>query len=285
VNNPIDYYFDMSPKIKYEGKSDQRGVFLYKMNAHSGWCYYPITIFIYGIAAYQRFLHTGNYSYLEIMNSQIDWAISNQIKRGKKAGGWEFNISLDIYNLKPNWISAMAQGLGISLLLRAWVLKNKHSYLDCAMKAFLPFLNKVEDGGVKTNFQDKYIFYEEFPSKPSSFVLNGYITSLLGVRDLAIFLKHKEASQLWQEGIETLKKIIKYYDLGFWSKYDLYKASVNIASPFYHRYHISQLELMYRLTGEKIFDEYSKKFETYSKNVIFKSKAVIKKALWRMKRL
>lgn len=40
------------------------------------------------------------------------------------------------------------------------------------------------DGGVLATFLNKYHWYEEYPTQPASFVLNGFIFSLLGLYDL-----------------------------------------------------------------------------------------------------
>lgn len=75
----------------------------------------------------------------------------------------------------------MGQGHGISLLARAY----NHSggemkYLLAALKALRPFRTPSQEGGVLANFLDKYPWYEEYPTTPSTFVLNGFIYSLLG---------------------------------------------------------------------------------------------------------
>ena len=55
-----------------------------------------------------------------------------------------------------------------------------------------------------------------------------------------------------------------------------------IASPFYHKLHIVQLEIMYELTGENIFYEYSNKWLKYSSNIFFKIFAVIHKVFFKV---
>jgi hypothetical protein len=40
------------------------------------------------------------------------------------------------------------------------------------------------------------------------------------------------------------------YDVGWWSKYSLYPHRLpDLAKPFYHRLHVTQLDVLYRLTG------------------------------------
>jgi hypothetical protein len=72
------------------------------------------------------------------------------------------------------------------------------------------------------------------------------------------------ARALFQGAVETLTKNLARYDLGFWSLYELSKTRVPmIASRFYHRLHIVQLRMMYRMTGEEIFRHYADRWENY----------------------
>lgn len=44
-----------------------------------------------------------------------------------------------------------------------------------------------DTGGVRTYFPGGFVWYEEYPTTPSLFVLNGFIYSLLGLYDLKEF--------------------------------------------------------------------------------------------------
>lgn len=81
----------------------------------------------------------------------------------------------------------MGQGHAISLLARAY----HHSggdrrYLNAALDGLKPFRVPSSKGGVRATFLNKYHWYEEYPTKPASFVLNGFIYSLLGLYDLKV---------------------------------------------------------------------------------------------------
>ncbi len=285
INNPIHYYIDLRKKYNYKGKFDEEGIFLFFQNKTTGWFHFPISIFNYGIGAMQNYLANGEKTAFNRMIVQAEWAYNNQIKENKYEGGWQCNLDFPIYNLKSGWISALAQGLGISFLLRVWKLTKDKRFLESANLAVYPYYKLVEDGGMKVLFHNKYPFYEEYPSSSPSFVLNGFISSILGLRDLALFTNNQTADKLWKQGIATLKAILPYYDLGYWSRYDLYKSKTNIASRFYHQYHITQLKLLYMLTEEKIFNKYSEKFLSYYHNKLFRIKSLQKKIGWRIKRL
>lgn len=66
--------------------------------------------------------------------------------------------------------------------------------------------------------------YEEYPTTPPSFVLNGFIYSLLGLYDLNSTAPSnigREAGQLFNQGMLSLKKMLLLYDTGSGTSYDL----------------------------------------------------------------
>ena len=52
------------------------------------------------------------------------------------------------------------------------------------------------------------------------------------------------------------------YDTGSWSSYDLLE---NLATAEYHKAQISQLEELYDITGENVFEVYADRFQKYLK--------------------
>ena len=66
--------------------------------------------------------------------------------------------------------------------------------------------------------------YEEYPTSPASFVLNGFIYSLLGLYDLNAIvpasLSH-DAVHLYDQGMISLKKMLPLFDTGQGTIYDL----------------------------------------------------------------
>jgi hypothetical protein len=97
-------------------------------------------------------------------------------------------------------------------------------------------------------------------------VLNGMIFSLCGVYDFVrVFPNNKLAKKIFDDGINTLKNILPEYDLNYWSKYNLCEANfypkIDPATVGYQRLHITQLKMLYKLTGEKIFNNYAQMFK------------------------
>ena len=94
-------------------------------------------------------------------------------------------------------------------------------------------------------------WYEEYPTEPPSFVLNGFIYSLIGLYDLltlAPSLQAREATVLFQQGMKSLKKLLLAFDTGSGTNYDLRHLTLgcapNIARWDYHATHVNQLLLL-----------------------------------------
>lgn len=174
--------------------------------------------------------------------------------------------------LEPGWYSAMAQGQAISTLVRAYLLTKEQVYLDSALKATAPFKLPSEKHGVKAVFMNKYDWYEEYPTTPSSFVLNGFIYALLGLYDLketAGEKQGKEARLLYERGIESLCAMLPLYDTGSGSIYDLRHVMLgtapNLARWDYHTTHINQLQLLAGMDGSPIFRDFVRRWKSYLK--------------------
>lgn len=226
--------------------------------------YFPIAIFQYALGAYDLYLLNSDENMLKKAVACADWAIANQ----QENGGW-ITFSFESPN-SP--YSSMAQGEGISLLLRVYQETQNEKYLLGAKKAKDFMIIPIEAGGT-TQYLGEDVLFFEFTDKP--LVLNGWIFSLWGLWDYAKYFDDIEVEKLLQKSLSTLEKKLPSFDMKYWSKYDIEK---RITSPFYHRLHIAQLRVMYDLTGKEIYLQYANKWEKYQKSFWKRNKAFIKKA-------
>ena len=205
-----------------------------------------------------------------------NWLVLHQDDRG----GWPINvrrrINKQIPELAPGWYSAMAQGQAMSLLVRAYVRTHNSKYLDSALRATKLFRVSSAEGGVRAKFADKFTWYEEYPTQPSSFVLNGFIYSLLGLYDLktiAPATSASEAQSLFTDGMTSLVALLPLFDTGSGSTYDLRHVGLhsapNLARWDYHATHINQLLLLATIEEEavakKLFKETAERWIGYTK--------------------
>jgi len=192
--------------------------------------------------------------------NQANWLVNNLKIRSSDFGVWEYNFDFKRYNCKSPWISAMAQGQGISVLVRAYILTGKEKYLKTANKALRAFSISVDEGGVLSYGENDYVFYEEYACPKSSKVLNGFIFSLFGLYDYYIATYDSTAFTLFYEGIESLKNNLCRYDSGDWTYYDCLGLKASLS---YHKLHIEQLKALYSITNDEFFMYYAKKWSNY----------------------
>ncbi|MEQ2167840.1 hypothetical protein GOODEAATRI_008141, partial [Goodea atripinnis] len=203
-----------------------------------------------------------------------DWLARHQDERG----GWPIMVTRKLGEgfrpLEPGWYSAMAQGQAMSTLVRAYLLTKNQAYLNAALKAVGPYKVPSAQHGVKAVFMNKYDWYEEYPTSPSSFVLNGFIYSLLGLYDVAETageILGREAGQLFSRGMESLKAMLPLFDTGSGSIYDLRHymlgTAPNLARWDYHTTHINQLQLLASIDNAPIFRDVVKRWKSYLKGI------------------
>lgn len=224
--------------------------------------FFPVQIFQYGLGAYDLYLQTKEPRFLDRFNLCVSWALAHQLPNG----AWD-NFSF-VYSQAP--YGAMCQGEGTSLLLRAYTLYKKPKYLQAAKQAIDFMLLPLNEGGT-TLYKDNDIILQEYTHLPT--VLNGFIFAWFGLVDISIV----DPSYLDIKGkvLQTLTRLLPQFDNGYWS---LYSVDKKIASPFYHNLHVAQLQALYCLTGQEIFNTYAKRWAGYQKNPLYKVRAFTKKA-------
>lgn len=183
-----------------------------------------------------------------------DWLVRHQDDHG----GWKIMVSRSVaegqLSLKPGWYSAMAQGQAMSLLVRAHAQSGHHKYLDAAVHALALFDVQATDGGIVNKFMDHYIWYEEYPTIPPCFVLNGFMYSLIGLYDVSVATPagdgQSTAVRLYKSGVASLRIMLPLFDTGSGTVYDLRHltlgggAAPNRARWDYHATHVNQLLLL-----------------------------------------
>jgi hypothetical protein len=191
---------------------------------------------------------------------------------------WEYRTPL-----KAPWYSALAQGQGISLLLRAYQTTGFSNYFDAAGLAFNSFLKSSDQGGITFTDDDGDLWFEEYVVSPPTHILNGFIWATWGIYDYFLATKNTMAKDLFDKAVHTLEANIDHYDLGFWSLYEQSGTRLPmVASPFYHRLHVVQLRVMHLLTGNKIFADYAERWQNYSTSRSKRTRALCYKGAFKL---
>lgn len=261
-NDVAGYYNDLTEKIT----KDDPDILVPKYYVDTGeQIYFSIGVFQYGLAAYDLFLKTRDNVYKKKLIACAEWALQNQ----QKDGSWE-----TFAHKKPNEpYSSMAQGEGISMLLRAAIVTKDEKFVDAAHIAKMFMLRPLSDGGTAKYIGDDVILYE---ATYNPVILNGWIFSLWGLYDYYKFTKDNETKIILEKTLTSLKRKLPDFDMGYWSKYE---DGNKISSPFYHKLHIVQLNTMYDLFNDSIYKEYADKWEKYQKSFWNSKRAFCKKAI------
>jgi heparosan-N-sulfate-glucuronate 5-epimerase len=287
-NAPItslgEYYMTFVEKAAYAGHYDALGLPMLNYHGEIGLQYNPIAIAQWGLGNYNLFLRTDSAQarkkFLLASDSLCDRLEQN-------AGGvhvwnhyfdWEYRRTL-----KAPWYSGLAQGQGISLLVRAYAETANPHYLDCAALAFRSFLVNADSGGVTFTDTQGNIWFEEYIVSPPTHILNGFIWAAWGVYDYFLATGSADAVKLFAGAVKTLRGNLHCYDLGFWSLYEQARTVLPmIASPFYHRLHITQLRVMQRITSENIFAHYANRWENYARSGTKRTRALCYKGAFKL---
>lgn len=198
------------PVVRYEGQG-------YRTN--------PVTIAQFGLWQYGVFLRTGAKPARAAFLRASDWFVDHQ-----RGGRWwyDFAFSHDGWTMSPPWASAMAQGSAMSLLERAYRLTGRSLYLSAATRALAPIQRPVALGGLERCFfgDCRLPFYEEYPSNPPSYVLNGFMFTLVGLYDLASVAPRSGARPAFRRGLRTLQAALPRYDVSDLAAYALSQETV-----------------------------------------------------------
>lgn len=253
--------FDFSENAEDKLQFDKNGIPLY--NVQGSFRYNPAVIAGYGLYCYSKYILTHQTHYINEAKKIADFII-DKIEKNTGNIYYSFDLFDEHSSLKSPWISAMAQGVVISLLSRIYIYTNELKYLNFACEAEKPLKRNINEGGVKKLFCN-YYFYEEYPNELPPLTLNGFIYTLIGLYDLSsVNRESKETEQLYYKGIETLKYILPLYDNDELSPYDLFhlfnknKALLNYK---YHNVHIRLLKTINSITPDEKFDYYYKVWE------------------------
>jgi heparosan-N-sulfate-glucuronate 5-epimerase len=279
-----EYYQDFTTKADYAGPYDHDGVPLLDYRGSLGRQYNPIAIAQYGLANYNVHARTGRIEARERFLRVANWLATHLEKNRYDVWVWQHHFDWEYWrSLRAPWYSALAQGQGISALVRAHGLTGDPAYRHTATRAFESFTRNLDGGGVRHVDEQGRWWLEEYVVQPPTHILNGFLWSLWGVRDFQIATRDGYAAELYERCLATVESCLPAYDLGFWSRYDLSPTAIPmIASPFYHRLHIVQLRITHRLAPRPALLQYAERWERFEQNRWSRARALAQKALFKL---
>jgi heparosan-N-sulfate-glucuronate 5-epimerase len=283
-----EYYMSFAEKADYSGDYDSAGIPMLNYHGRIGLQYNPIAIAQWGLGNYNFFSQTQIEARRQKRKKKFlaasDWLCVHL--EPNSHGTWTWNHQFDWeYRspLKAPWYSALAQGQGISLLVRAYRETGSTAYLETAERAFTSFLKSTHDGGVTFTDERGNLWFEEYVVSPPTHILNGFIWAAWGVHDYFMATQDIAARNLFEQAMLTLRTNLNRYDLGFWSLYEQSGTLLPmVASPFYHRLHIVQLRVLHRLTGDGTFAQFANKWEACARSRAKRTRALCYKSAFKL---
>jgi hypothetical protein len=293
-----EYYMQFAEKADYQGSYDSAGVPQLDYHGHIGLQYNPIAIAQYGLGNYNLYRRTADPERRRKFFIAADWLCSHLEQNPQGLSVWNHHFDWEYRDtLRAPWYSALAQGQGISVLVRAHHEKQKEEnqkgvkqkesadtrYLEAARRALACFHVPMNDGGVAFTDESGDLWFEEYIVSPPTHILNGFIWAAWGIHDYFLATQDASAQELFQRAVRTLLHNLDRYDLGFWSLYEQSGTRLPmVASPFYHQLHIVQLRALHRLTGEPTFARIADRWEAYTHSRLNRTRALAYKSAFKL---
>ena len=279
-----EYYMPFLEKADYAGIFDDKGVPMLDYHGRIGRQYNPIAIAQWGLGNYNQFRRTKSPERQSRFLLASDWLCDHLERNANGVFVWNHHFDWEYRTpLRAPWYSALAQGQGISLLVRAFRETNNTIYLQTAEQAYACFEKNTDTGGVTFTDSNNDFWFEEYIVSPPTHILNGFIWAAWGLYDFFLATQKPKVQELFISAVKTLCENLKDYDLGFWSLYEQSGTFLPmVASPFYHRLHVVQLRVMHKLTGEPIFASYADRWENYAHSRAKRVRALCYKSVFKL---
>jgi hypothetical protein len=261
--DPHAFHFDLRAKPLHAGRDlDERLAYLGRCIAdpvHTN----PVTVIQLGLGA----LQLRDPEQAPLVAGTVEWVERSADDRGLLA--YRFPMP-HTFPLEAPWYSALAQGEAASLLVRAAQVLGRNELFELAERVAEPLLGTEPPLVVLTGAGP---VLQEYPTDPPAHVLNGWITSLFGLYDLAHAPRDetavtRRAAAAFAAGVATLAERLHLYRMApGWSRYDLYPHPLpNAASVSYHRLHVAQLRALDALAGFETFAATADEWERSLRN-------------------
>ncbi|KRQ87834.1 hypothetical protein ABG79_00639 [Caloramator mitchellensis] len=213
-------------------KFDSNGI---PMADYNGYKYNPLLVAEWGLQQYS--LYRRNYDSNRLNNAikAADYIVNKIDSKGKLVNGFDYKEGS--INLKSPWSSSLAQGLGISLLIRIYEETEDVKYLNAAKKALEPLLKGTNEGGLAQSYAGN-VLYDSFNVR-TKFSLSSHMFVLFGLYDIGKY--DNRAVDKLNDGVVTLKNLLPAYFS---------------ADEFYTNVHIAQLRALNSLLDDGELEKY-----------------------------
>ena len=161
---PHSYYIDWTGLEEFDYGFDKVGLPRYDYGGDIGLKYNAITIAQWGLYNLQQWENGGKEANKQQAFRCADWLAQNAQSWKQDILAWIYDYGFDLYGPYPPWISGMAQGEAISLLLRCFQIQPQGDFIKISHGAIKAFDYSFEQGGITAELPDGSIFFQEYPT-------------------------------------------------------------------------------------------------------------------------
>ncbi len=208
---------------------------------------HPTSVAQDALAQWNRYLATKNETYARAFLQQASLLVQCEVRIGKDAGGWPLAFLDPEASTSGSWLSALMQGIGLSVLVRAYHFTQNHLFLECAQRVVRTFERDILDGGVCAPFEQDGVCFEEVAIYPASHALSGFLFALCGLYDYLKLTGERQIEPRLQCGLATFHHLLEEFDASFWIYSDLLQR--RLASPVQFALNIQLLEALAMYSG------------------------------------
>jgi hypothetical protein len=229
--------------------------------------YHPVLLLEHALHLLDVYNSTLNIKHLNSAKAIAEKLISISLSI-KSSIFFPYSFDFPLHGYKEDtmyspWYSGMAQGQALSLFMRLYELTQESYYLEASKKVLMSLdLSHHNDKGypwVSCVDQNGFLWLEEYPRTPPARTLNGMIFAMFGLYDYYRITRDSKAEKLLRGAIKTIKENInKFRTPNGVSHYCL--RHPRIKSMTYHKIHIKQLMMLYKITGDNFFLQTSNTF-------------------------
>ncbi|HEX9069767.1 MAG TPA: D-glucuronyl C5-epimerase family protein [Ktedonobacterales bacterium] len=260
------YPFDFAPLLLSASESlDEASVPLERPSGAGPGVDDPTKSAQLALAHWNAFHKTGSADHREGFLAQARWLASHEVSLADGVGGWPMPFPHEAYYAPAGYLSALTQGIGLSVLAHAHELTHEDDFLRAAQRIARTFALDALDGGVATPIGDDGVCFEEIAVYPAGHQLAGFIFGLLGLYDYVALTNDEQAGALIRRGLTTLDGLLSEYDTGFWTRRDL--LSPHLASPANHALQVTLLQALARRPGNERFAATASRWSGYQRSV------------------
>ena len=139
-------------------------------------------------------------------------------------------------------------------------------------------LAPVPSGGLLLELDGNVVLEETVADRPTA-ILDGMIFAIFGLQDYCFACPDEEGpAETLAALYASLERLLPRYDLGYWSRADLYSAEPPMpASAFYHGLHVAQLQVLAELTGRPVYRSFEVRWRQAAASPLNRGRAFLNK--------